>query len=49
MCTVSFIPLSNEDFILTSNRDESPNRKTLTPQKYEINNVQLLFPKDEVA
>ena len=49
MCTVSFIPLPNEDFILTSNRDESPNRKTLAPQKYELNNVQLLFPKDEVA
>ena len=49
MCTVSFIPLSKEDFILTSYRDESPNRKTLAPQKYEVNSVQLLFPKDEVA
>ena len=49
MCTVSFIPLSNKDFILTSNRDESPDRKTLAPQKYELNKVQLLFPKDEVA
>ena len=49
MCTVSFIPKSNDEFILTSNRDESPNRKTLSPQIYTINGVDLLFPKDEVA
>ena len=49
MCTVSFIPKSNSDFILTSNRDESPHRKTLIPQKYNVKGVELLFPKDEVA
>ncbi len=49
MCTVSFIPKANGDFILTSNRDESPNRKTLPPEIYTINGVDLLFPKDEVA
>ena len=49
MCTVSFIPKSNDDFILTSNRDESPYRKTLAPQFYKLNKVQLLFPKDDVA
>ena len=49
MCTVSFIPKSNGDFILTSNRDESPNRSTLLPQIYKVNGVDLLFPKDEVA
>ncbi len=49
MCTVSFIPKSNNDFILTSNRDESPNRNTLAPQLYEVNGVKLLFPKDEIA
>lgn len=49
MCTVSFIPRSNNDFILTSNRDESPNRNTLAPQLYEVNGVKLLFPKDETA
>ncbi len=49
MCTVSFIPRSNNDFILTSNRDESPNRNTLAPQLYEVNGVKLLFPKDEIA
>jgi len=49
MCTVSFIPKSNSDFILTSNRDESPNRSTLLPHIYKINGVDLMFPKDEVA
>ncbi len=49
MCTVSFIPKSNSDFILTSNRDESPNRNTLAPQLYDIDGVKLLFPKDEIA
>lgn len=49
MCTVSFIPKSNGDFILTSNRDESPNRSTLFPQIYTINGIDLLFPKDKVA
>ena len=49
MCTVSFIPKLNNDFILTSNRDESPSRKTLIPQIYTVDGVDLLFPKDEVA
>ena len=49
MCTVSFIPKSNNDFILISNRDESPSRNTLAPQKYEVDGVELLFPKDEIA
>lgn len=29
MCTVSFLPLGREEFILTSNRDESPKRSPL--------------------
>lgn len=49
MCTVSFIPKEYGDFILTSNRDESPKRKTIPPDIYEINNTKLLFPKDELA
>ncbi len=49
MCTVSFIPITNGGFILTSNRDESPNRKTIPPDFYVNNNTKLLFPKDELA
>jgi len=49
MCTVTLIPIENNNFVLTSNRDEAPNRITLSPDFYEINNTKLLFPKDEVA
>lgn len=49
MCTVTYIPLSNTDFILTSNRDESPLRKTIAPINYEYDDVVLTYPKDEKA
>jgi hypothetical protein len=49
MCTVSFIPISEHDFILTSNRDESPKRETHFPRIYEQGQVKLLYPKDKLA
>lgn len=49
MCTVTYLPLKNEGFILTSNRDESPMRKTIPPQKYLENEVEIVYPKDELA
>lgn len=49
MCTVTFMPQSANNFILTSNRDEAPNRSTLPPRVYELDGVKLLFPKDELA
>lgn len=49
MCTVTFIPESVSGFILTSNRDEAPNRSTVPPEIYEVENVSMLFPKDELA
>ncbi|NNL33575.1 MAG: hypothetical protein HKO80_10250 [Flavobacteriaceae bacterium] len=49
MCTVSFFPINNGDFILTTNRDEAPNRLSLAPDFYEIKNVRTLFPKDKNA
>jgi hypothetical protein len=49
MCTVTYLPLGNEGFILTSNRDESPMRKTIPPQKYIENGVEMIYPKDELA
>ncbi|MCV6628294.1 MAG: NRDE family protein [Flavobacteriaceae bacterium] len=33
MCTVSFVPLENGGYVFTSNRDESPLRKTLAPKQ----------------
>lgn len=49
MCTVTYLPLGNNDFILTSNRDETPLRKTIAPTKYIENNIELTYPKDELA
>lgn len=49
MCTLTFLPKSDGNFILTSNRDESPGRKTFPPEIYHENNVDLLYPRDAVA
>lgn len=49
MCTVTFLPLSNNDFILTSNRDEQRLRETFSPKIYEEDGIKMLFPKDKVA
>jgi Transport and Golgi organisation 2 len=49
MCTVTIIPKENNDFVLTSNRDEAPNRISLAPDFYTIENTTLLFPKDELS
>lgn len=49
MCTVTIIPKGKNDFILTSNRDEAPNRISLAPDFYTIEGANLLFPKDELA
>ena len=49
MCTVTLIPTGKNDFVLTSNRDEAPNRISLSPDFYDINNTKLLFPKDKLA
>lgn len=47
MCTVSLFFKENNDFVLTSNRDEAPNRNALCPDFYTINATKLLMPKDE--
>lgn len=49
MCTLTFIPKGENNFILTSNRDEAPGRETFPPALYIENGVRLLFPKDAVA
>ncbi len=49
MCTVSIFPTDKNNFVLTSNRDEAPNRIPLHPDVYNINNTQMLFPKDKTA
>ncbi|TPN83030.1 NRDE family protein [Aquimarina algicola] len=49
MCTVTLIPTQENNFILTSNRDEAIDRKTLAPEFYQVNKTRMLFPKDAVA
>jgi len=47
MCTVTLTSNNDNDFVLTSNRDESPDRVALVPDFYNINQTKLLFPKDK--
>ena len=49
MCTVTYLPKEGNNFILTSNRDETPLRKTIPPKEYQENGVGLTYPKDEIA
>lgn len=49
MCTVTFVSKENGDFILTSNRDELPQRKTIPPELVFESNTNLLYPKDAIA
>ena len=49
MCTVTIFPKSNNDFVLTSNRDEAPYRISLAPKVYSYNGIKMLFPKDEIS
>lgn len=50
MCTVTYLPLSEGRFILTSNRDEGVMRKpALLPKVYEVAGKQVMFPKDGEA
>jgi hypothetical protein len=46
MCTVTLVPLQNNDFVLISNRDEAPSRISIAPEFYNYKNAQLLYPKD---
>lgn len=49
MCTVSYLPKDNGDFIFTCNRDEDPSRATKVPRVYEIDEAKYVYPKDEIA
>lgn len=50
MCTVSYIPLKKNGFLLTSNRDEAVNRATVIfPSTLTTNKSTVYFPKDGLA
>lgn len=46
MCTITFFPLAKDKFVLTTNRDEQPERQTLSPMEYIHNGSTLIYPKD---
>ncbi len=48
MCIVTYVP-TKTGFILTSNRDENPNRPTVAPDYYHSYNQTLIYPRDDVA
>ena len=50
MCTVTYLPLGKNDFILTSSRDVPFSReRALHPKKYIEDGVELTYPKDGKA
>ena len=49
MCTVTIFPKGGNDFVITSNRDEAPNRISLLPDIYINEGVNLLFPMDKLS
>lgn len=49
MCTVTIAPQGEHNFILTSNRDEAPNRLSAAPDFYCFSETELLFPMDELS
>lgn len=49
MCTVSYLPLAGGGYILTSNRDEAPDRNAVDLAKQELGNGYLLYPVDPGA
>ncbi|HLF62235.1 MAG TPA: NRDE family protein [Saprospiraceae bacterium] len=49
MCTVSYLPLQGGGYILTSNRDEAPQRNAAEIRHVTMEGQSLIFPVDPVA
>lgn len=49
MCTVTYIPLERDNYILTSNRDEAPARSPQNITRLRAAGQELAFPRDEAA
>lgn len=50
MCTVSYLPLPGDGFIITSTRDEKSIRKpALPPEKHDTFQIPLYYPRDTDA
>ena len=46
MCLVSYIPLGGQNYILNSNRDESPSRALNDLHREHHSQLEIIFPKD---
>lgn len=46
MCLVSYIPLSENSFVLSSNRDEAPDRAAVSMESEDLGTKTIWFPKD---
>ncbi|HAA10851.1 MAG TPA: hypothetical protein DCE41_03790 [Cytophagales bacterium] len=47
MCTVTYLPLRNGGYILTTNRDESPNRAPVKfPYSHQVYGKEIIYPQD---
>ncbi|MCO6479414.1 MAG: NRDE family protein [Phaeodactylibacter sp.] len=49
MCTVTYLPLEGGNYILTSNRDEAPERSPRNITCQRMAGQELAFPRDEAA
>lgn len=50
MCTLTYLPFENEQFIITANRDESPGRANVSfPAYHQLDSKNIIFPKDPLA
>lgn len=49
MCTVSYLPLPHQGFIITSNRDEAPHRNAIGVLQKAAGTRTLLYPVDPAA
>lgn len=49
MCTVTYLPTSEDNFILTSNRDEAPKRSAEEFSTLTKKEIQIVFPQDKGA
>ncbi len=49
MCTVTYIPRGNREYLLTSNRDENSQRSSETFSSRQLNGQEILFPVDPVS
>lgn len=49
MCTVTYVPLANDHFFFTTNRDEAPGRSPQTLHRDTLGRTTAVFPRDKGA